>query len=361
MYRPQITVNGKFLNGPLNGVHRTALEYATALIDRAAGQCDVRLVAPRPVAASEDFPGLQVEAHPGRFGAGQGWEMLTLPRAARRSLLLNLCNLAPLAHRNSVVMIHDAQTFLHPEDYGGLQGAAYRTFLPWIGRRARRVLTVSDFARASLGEHRIAPPDRIVTVHNGTDHILRPTPDRSVLDRHGLTDGGYVLVLGTTKGYKNIHRVFKAMETPAPGGLRLVVAGGPGEQKYRDRGWHAPSDTVFTGFVSDAELRALYTSARVFAFPSLTEGFGLPPLEAMHCGTPVIASRAGAMIEVCGDAALFAEPDDTAAWREGIERLAGPEGQTYAARGNVQAARFTWTAAGDRLWSVIAPLVGIRL
>ena len=357
MSRPQIVINGKFLGAGLNGVHRTAAHFASLLIERARNHADVRLAAPRPFDCDPGFPLLVPEVRPGRFGAGQGWEMLTLPRIARGALLVNFCNLAPLLHGNSVVMIHDAQTFLYPGDYSGRQAKGYRALSPWIARRARRVLTVSDFSRRCLVEHGIGRMDKIDVVPNGTDHILDVEPENAILDQHGLDAGGYVLTVGSAKGYKNIRRVFEAMNGQAPAGLKLVVAGGPPRETYITAGWTPPDEAVFTGFVSDAELRALYAGARVFAFPSLTEGFGLPPVEAMQCGTPVVAARAGAVPGVCGEAALLVEPEDTAAWRAGIDRLAGPEGAAFVEKGRERAAQLSWSAAGDRLWEVLRPLL----
>ena len=360
MTMTRITINGKFLGAGLNGVHRTAAHYASLLIARAhdAG-CAVRLVAPRAVDHDPDFPLLIPEVHKGCFGSGQGWEMLTLPHVARGDLLVNFCNLAPVLHGNSVVMIHDAQTYLYPSDYTGKQATAYRALLPLIGARARQVLTVSEFSRQSLARHRVGRLGKISVVHNGTDHILDTPFDDTILAQHGLEKGGYVMVVGSAKGYKNIHRVFKAMKEAAPGGLRLVVAGGPKAEAYEAQGWSAPEGTLFTGFVSDAELRALYVGAAVFAFPSQTEGFGLPPVEAMQCGTPVVAADAGAMPEVCGDGALIVDPDNTQGWRDALTRVV--EDRALAAdlrkRGAVRAEVLSWENAGDRLWSQIVPLL----
>lgn len=326
-----LDINGKFLGAGLNGVHRTAAHYSSLLIERAsAAGHEVRLLAPRAFPADPDFPLLVPEVHPGRFGAGQGWEMLTLPMLSRGRLLVNFCNLAPVLHAHSVVMIHDAQTYLYPEDYSGRQASAYRALLPVIGARARRVLTVSDFARHSLATHRVGTLAKIDVVHNGTDHILDTPADPDILVRHRLKPDSYVLVVGSSKGYKNIARVFNAMRTPLPGGIRLVVAGGAGAASYTAKGWTPPEGTLFTGFVSDGALRALYEGAAVFAFPSRTEGFGLPPVEAMHCGAPVVAARAGAMPEVCGDAALLIDPEDTGAWRTALTEVL--EDRALAAR-----------------------------
>ena len=355
----KIFINGKFLDANLNGVHRTAAHYSKELIKRAQPSHEVRLVTPRATAGHPEFQGLVGEVVSGGFGTGQGWEMLTLPRAARDALLVNFCNLAPLLHDNSLVMIHDAQTFLFPEDYSGRQATFYRLLLPLIARRARRILTVSEFSRQSLVKHGVGTLEKIKVVHNGTDHILDTPADPAILARKGLVSGGYVLTLGSTKGYKNIRSVFAAMQPALAANLPLVVAGGRGEEAYRAAGWNPPEGTLFTGFVSDGELRSLYEGAALFVFPSLTEGFGLPPVEAMHCGAPVVAARAGAMPEVLGDAAVLVNPGNPAEYRQAIEAiLADPAyaGQLRA-RGKARAAQLSWDAAGDKLFSIIRDLL----
>lgn len=128
---------------------------------------------------------------------------------------------------------------------------------------------------------------------------------------------------------------------------------------YRRAGWKPPARTIFTGFVSDAELRALYGSAAVFVFPSLTEGFGLPPVEAMHCATPVVAARAGAMPEVCGDAALLVDAADPRAYREALEAVLADHALAtrLRSRGLRRAAELSWNAAGERLFALVRHLL----
>jgi glycosyltransferase involved in cell wall biosynthesis len=353
-----IVVNGKFIGAPMNGVHRMAALYTEALLAHRGDGPEIDVLAPRNMTGDPVFDRLAPTPVRGGLGGGQAWEMVTLPRAAQGRLLVNFCNLGPVAHRRSVVMIHDAQTFLYPEDYTGRQAIAYRLLLPIIARRAVRVLTVSEFARQSLAENGVAALDKTVVVHNGTDHLDAVQADETVLESDGLCRGGYALAFGSSKSYKNIERVFAAFDHPDLADLPLVIMGGPTAATYRDLGLSVPASARFLGSISDATLRALYTHAAMFLFPSRTEGFGLPPLEAMSCGCPVIAASAGAMPEVCGDGAILLDPEDTEAWRAAILQMwrsGSPPGLSDAAA--ARAKHFSWKRASQTLWSALSDLL----
>jgi glycosyltransferase involved in cell wall biosynthesis len=351
----KVAVNGKFLGAPLNGVHRTAARFTGALATELAETGDgLDLYAPDAGANSELGPMPEPRTVGGRL-RGQPWENVALPWAARGQLLVNFCNLAPVLHPRFVVMIHDAQTFLHPDDYGGRQATAYRALLPVIGRRAQRVLTVSAFARESLAAHGVAPIEKIAIVHNGADHILDSERADDQFAALGL-EHPYFLTLGSVKRYKNMARLFDLFAAPDMAGRRLVVAGGPGADGYGSLA--IPPNVRFLGPVNDGLLRALYEDAHAFLFPSQTEGFGLPPAEAMFCGCPVISARAGAMPEVCGDAALYADPEDTRSWIDAVAVLDDGERRREAvARAQARAGRFSWAKAGRRLRLAIADLI----
>lgn len=350
-----IAINGKFLGAPNNGVHRTAKHFSQALLAMQDLGSDVRVFAPKkalklPVEQRLDAQILDA------LGSGQLWENLVLPAATRRHLLVNFCNLAPVLHPRYVVMIHDAQTYLYPEDYSGRQAAAYRQWMPVIGRRAKLVLTVSEFARDSIVANGITSARKVRVVYNGTDHILQTQSDVTVLSRIGVSPKSYLLAVGSTKGYKNMRVLFDALHT-APLDMPLVVAGGGTQQDFVNAGLIAPPHVRFTGRVTDQELRALYENARVFLFPSRTEGFGLPPMEAMQCGCPVVSARAGAMPEVCGDAALFVSPDAPEAWAASIrEAVREPKRDELVARGHERAQLFTWERAARMLRDALSEL-----
>ncbi|MDF0601688.1 glycosyltransferase family 1 protein [Psychromarinibacter sp. C21-152] len=359
----RITINGKFMSGSVTagGVHRAALNFSAELCRRATGQSPCRIMAPAvrdrtSVAAM----GLQPELRPGWSRAGgQAWEMLVLPALARKDLLINFCNLAPVLHPNSVVMIHDVQTLAFPDAYPRRQVQGYRLFWPMIGRRARAVLTVSDYSRQSIAEHGIAPLDRIHVVRNGTDHILRAAPDAGVLDRLELRGRVFAMTFGTTQSYKNLKTLFAAFEDPRLAEIPLVVVGGPPRRDYDALGWRIPPNVIFTGHVGDGELRALYTAAGAFLFPSRTEGFGLPPVEAMHCGTPALVARGGALPETVGTGAELVDPLDPEAWAHAAERVLSDSAHRDAlvARGAARAAELTWRQAGDALWDRVSALL----
>lgn len=351
-----VAINGKFLGAPNNGVHRTAKHFTQALLAMPEVSSRVRVYAPKKALK------LPVEQRLGAhvidaLGSGQLWENIVLPFATRRQLLVNFCNLAPVVHPRYVVMIHDAQTYLYPEDYSGKQAAAYRQWMPVIGSRAKLVLTVSEFARESITANGIASADKIRVVYNGTDHILQIQPDPSILRKIDVTPGHYLLCVGSTKGYKNLRLLFDAFQT-APADMPLVVAGGGTQEDFIRAGLIAPPHVRFTGRVSDQELRALYENSSVFLFPSRTEGFGLPPLEAMQCGCPVISARAGAMPEVCGEGALLVSPDEPRSWIEAVHAAtSGPTRTDLVARGRMRAAQFTWDRAARMLREALMEVV----
>ena len=357
---PSIRFNGRFLNAPPTGVQRVARELIVALVDivdsrpELKGQLDLCLICPpqtKTGIARTDLPLT-------RFGwfSGQVWEQVDLPRAKGGDLLVNLCNLSPVLSHNAITMIHDAQVFLTPESYSRAFGAWYRFAQPRIGRNARKILTVSNYSADQLQRFCVAPRDKIAVVHNGVDHILRHAPDDSVLTRLAIAPGTYTVGLANTQPHKNIAILLEAYRDSRLADHRLVLFGSADAAAFAAAGLSVPDNVILAGRLSDAELRTLFEQARALVFPSRTEGFGLPPLEAMTVGTPAVCAHAGALPEVCGDAALYADPDDASAWVARIETLAqdsadARENRRQASR--AQAAKFTWSKAGEKLLDVI--------
>jgi glycosyltransferase involved in cell wall biosynthesis len=351
-----IAINGRFLTQGLTGVQRYAIEITRAL-DALAGEGgvgDIRLLAPPGAAAPwlSHIPLVTVGS-----GSGQVWEQRDLPSAARGALLVNLGNTGPvLAGAQQAVVIHDAGAFDTPESYSFAFRSWYRLLQRTLVARGARIVTVSDFSRGRIAANLPVRPEDIAVTYEGAEHALSVPADGSVLAKHGLAPGRYALAVGTRAAHKNLGALAAAADFLGERGLTLAAAGAADPTVFRPAG--AGSGAVALGRVSDAELRALYENTLCLVFPSRYEGFGLPPVEAMVAGCPVIASRAGAVPEVCGEAALWFDPAVSESLPAALARLLDEPGLAASLRaaGRARAAMFTWRAAAERLLSAIGGL-----
>jgi glycosyltransferase involved in cell wall biosynthesis len=352
--RRGIAFNGKFLSAAPTGVHRVARELIANLDASLAERADVAserswsLVKPRD--ADRVMPLAVIRPRTAGVLTWQPWEQAELPLLAGTSMLVSLCNLAPVYHPG-VAMIHDAQVFLSPQSYGAAFAAWYRFALPRIGRSSRLILTVSEYSRRKLVEFGVAPYEKIEVIHNGADHLAKVDADPQILDRLGLWPRAYVVALANVQKHKNIGVLLEAFGRPGLSSARLVLVGAADAQMFAGTGHPAPPNATFAGVVSDGEMRALLEQAACLAFPSTTEGFGLPPLEAMALGCPAIIAPRGALPEVCGAAAVAAEPDDATAWEAAIQMMleSADHRSHWGVLGRLQAAKFTWRASAERL------------
>lgn len=351
----RVVVNGKFLSAGPTGVHRVAeqlVRHVQARIDAdeaLARRLQLELWVPPDVPQSRVNLGVALR----RIGklSGVGWEQITLPLAARGRLILSLCNVGPILSRNAVTMFHDAQVRISPRSYSLPFRLWYRIHQGITGRRHRRILTVSEFSRGQLDAYGIADATRIGVVLNGVDHDAAQISDDAALRRSGLIPGRYVAALANTQVHKNIALLLRAFADPQLAGLKLALFGPATKADFTALGVAVPDNAVFVGRVTDAELHGLYQAALCIAFPSLTEGFGLPPLEAMLAGCPAIVAPEGALPQVCGDAAQYVDARDDRAWTAAILELSySPTKRTaMIAAGQLQAAKFTWDRAASQL------------
>jgi glycosyltransferase involved in cell wall biosynthesis len=287
--------------------------------------------------------------------AGQAWEQLALPLAARRSeLLISPANLAPLAGPGNVVVIHDAAPFHDP----GWQGRAYRSWqralVPRIARRARLVIVPSEYVRGELVELFGLDAARVRVVAPGVDgRFADPGDPKPRLRRLGL-ERPYVLAVGTDSPRKNLALLDQIAPALAAAGLEAAIAGSA--RSYLPRS--EPGAARRLGYVPDADLPALYAGAATFAMPSVYEGFGLPCVEAMAAGTPVVASDRAALPEACGGAALLADPDDPEAFAAAISEAAGSARRRLTEAGRAHAAGLTWERSAEQVDAAIDELLG---
>lgn len=263
-----------------------------------------------------------------------------------------------------VLMVHDISFESHPEFLPRLQVARMRWLVPRSIRAAAHTLTVSEFSREQIVRHYGTSPDRISVTHEAASDVFRPLPDpfsQAVLEPLGLPPR-FVLAVGNLQPRKNLGTLLEAyarlvhtrrFEPP------LVLVG---QRHYRgaallerinDLGLNR--HVIWTGYVSDEVLVALYNRATLFVFPSLYEGFGLPVLEAMACGTPVVSSHAASLPEVSGDAALLVDPHSVTELAAAIERVATDIDvqRRLRERGFQRAAQFSWNTLAAQTVEVL--------
>ena len=357
-----VVFNGKFYGAGLNGVHRVAdrlIREVDALLAAApvSSRLNVTLVAPAKSSWLPHLKAIRIIEHSG--AGSQRWEQTSLPRFASGSVLVNLCNLAPIFHRRKILLLHDAQFLFPDSSYPTRLRWGYRLATPLMTRTSAQVLTVSEYSRQILSLTGVSPIERTSVVHNGADHMLDTAVNLSVVPRLGLGAGKYVVLFGSPKRYKNVQIVFDAFNDNRLFDLRLVVVG-PSRDRLESSGLTPPASAVFVGSVDDGALRALYSDALCVAFPSRTEGFGLPPIEAAFCGCPAVVSPAGAIPEICRDATLYAGVDSASDWAEAIHVYASqPTVRADKAKAAMARAQdFRWSAAGEKLLSHIYRLAG---
>jgi glycosyltransferase involved in cell wall biosynthesis len=363
----RIAINGRFLLRPPTGVDRFAFEVVRSLdqlIDEqhpAVSALSVEILLPesgKPV--SKPFRNISTRIVPG--GTGQLWEQLHLPRAARGALLLNLCNTAPLFLRHQVTVLHDAAPMRVPESYSRAFRAWYGFLAPLIGRSCRRIVTVSQFSSRELRDAYRIPAKKIGVVSESGEHMLRHGEDADILRKHGLGLRPFVLAVSSLTRHKNFGLVVDALRLIPDAPFDVVVAGGTDPAVYGSRAAELPASVKRIGFVSDGELKALFREATCFVHPSRYEGFGLPPVEAMTLGCPVIASDLPAVREACGDAAIYISPDDPVALAAEIGRVTSNHTlrASLRARGLARAGELTWRATAEQLLNEISPWTACR-
>lgn len=358
------SVNGDFVAFAPNGVARYAREVTLAL-DRLIAQdhplargLKVELVAPRASALPLEAIAVRIVPEFSRPRLPQFWVQVQLPRHVQGGLL-SFCNLAPVLVKRQIVCIHDLHTRLMPESYGFGFRLAHRIILPLLGRRAARITTVSQLSRQHLAGHRIAAEDRITVTYNGSDHVERWNAWHSNLQVPARR--GYVLCLGQTQRYKNVEILLRLCPLLQAMGLEMWMAGDVDRQALSRLVAPLPENLRLLGRISDHDLKKALRGALCFLFPSRIEGFGLPAVEAMRAGCPVVASTAPCLPEVCGEAALYADPDDLDGWASAIsdiERKPSLRAQLSEA-GRRKSRDYSWRTIAEIYLKLMAEVDGI--
>lgn len=338
-----IAINTKVLSGNLTGVQRYIYELLAKWTDR------VDKVSP-----SLAISGMK----------GHAWEQAVLPARLKGRLLFSPSNTGPLMVERQVVTVHDVVPLDHPEWLNPRFASWYRFLLPKLVKRARLVVAISEFTKARLVDRTGISAEKVMVVPNGVDGRFRPEAAASVVDvaeQLQLPTRHYILSLGSLEPRKNLSNLIKgwaAAQVHLPDDIWLVIAGVKGKSLvFRDVNGldRLPPRVFLAGHVPDDLLPSLYASAIAFAYLSVYEGFGLPPLEAMASGTPALTGNRTALLEVVGDAALTVNPYDVEAIADGLQRLVEDTTLRNALRmrGLERSQALTWDRTANDTWQVL--------
>ncbi|MDB5410895.1 MAG: glycosyl transferase, group 1 family protein [Rhodospirillales bacterium] len=359
----RIVINGRFMSQPISGVQRFAREMVLALDDalvrrNGAGFGEVEIHMP-----SEPSEPLELEVvRPVVIGgrSGHAWEQLDLWRSAHGAILVNLANSAPLAHRRQIVTVHDAALRACPGNFTTAYRMWYRALYGGLRLTSARFVTVSDFSAGDISKHFAIPPGRISVIPNGADHFDRTVSRDEILARHDLEPLRYIVAIGGLSARKNLRAAEAAVSMMSGDRPKLVVVGRRDTRVYSAFADRFGADVVEVGYLDDGEIKALYQTALCLVYPSLYEGFGLPPVEAMRSGCPVVVSNTTSLPEVCGDAALYCDPQDPLGIARQIEKIRDDAAlrRHLVARGHERTALFAWEEGATRLLELIAKVAG---
>jgi len=336
-----IYVNGRFRSHQTTGVQRVAHEITRRL----AGSVEV-------CQPQSKLRGWQ----------GHLWEQTVLPRQSRDGVLWSPCASGPVTGKRQVVTFHDLFAVDSPQWYHKAYAAWYGLTLRKLARTATHVIAVSEYTKRRLVERFAVDPARITVIHNGVEaKFFAPSPTAMLEARAALQvpPGRYLLTVGSLEPRKNLQTLMAAWRnvvSELPEDISLIVSGACDENVYKNAGltqW--PARVFLTGYVPDRHLPGLYAGSLGFVYPSLAEGFGLPPLEAMAGGVPVATSNTTALPEVCSSAALYFDPAKATDLARAIKQLVGDQDlrQKLSCRGRERAACFTWERTADHTLTVL--------
>lgn len=366
MHLGPLFINGRFLTQRITGTQRYAHEILTRLDammappDQLSSQPSsapwpaVHILVPRDSSEMSPYKHLKVSTVGRR--TGRLWEQIELPYHARGGVLFTPCGGAPILHRRNIVTIHDAAVFASPAGYAPLYRIWYRWLYRALCHTALHVFTVSNFSRSELIKYCRADLARLTVTYLGSEHAAREPADPAILAEWGVRAFQYVFTVSSRAPNKNLDGLLAAFSHFPAAKLDLVLAGARNARVFPKPN-HFDSAVIDLGYISEAALRALYENAACFVFPSLYEGFGLPPLEALALGCPAVVSDANSLGEIFRPVATLCDPHDA---RDIAARIVEAMQATPEHRDRCRqfAHGFSWDECAEVTWRRIAAICG---
>jgi glycosyltransferase involved in cell wall biosynthesis len=352
------TINGRFSTQAITGVQRYAHEIVRGIDKILAGteNSSIKATMIVPPKGVFDHRLSSISIKTTAAGSGIAWEQFVLP-FYRRGPLLNLCNQGPLSLADQVVCIHDLNTLVAPQSYSRAFRMLYGVTQPALARRAAKLVTVSRYSAEMLAHFGYCSLSKVRVIPNGHEHVNRWNAAGSSLAL-SQRSRPYVFVLGSQAKHKNVEMLFSIAPALDDLGVDLLIVGGAADIFSEISPTKRAPNIVRLGFVSDDDLAALFKHALCFAFPSLTEGFGLPVLEALALGCPVVASNIPALREVASESALYADPELPASWFDRISDLKRQTGlrEELREKGPLRARLFSWASGAQAYLDLLSEM-----
>lgn len=349
----KIYINGRFLTQKITGVQRHAREIVSAidvLIEDENELSQHEFIILTPMVASNDIILKHIKIKTIGGCSGHLWEQVILPWYAKDGFLINLCNCMPIFKRDQVVNICDAAVSAIPDAYTFMFKTWYKILFYCSRLSCKKVFTISEFSKMELNKYYGIKQKDMVVTYCGINHIKNIEKDKSIIDKYNLCDTRYVFAVSSLNPSKNFQLVLKTAEKIPE--VKFIIAGGMNSKVFAGNNWNVPDNVRFIGYVTDEELMALYEHAACFVYPSLYEGFGIPPLEAMMCGCPVIVSNRASLPEVCGDMAMYCDAYDENDLAEKIKAVVF-EDKGIVPNKNVILEKYSWRKAAKILLNSI--------
>ncbi|EFM11927.1 glycosyl transferase group 1 [Paenibacillus curdlanolyticus YK9] len=330
MSKETIIINGRFLEQRITGVQRVAYEFVKSLDelikeDLSFTKYNFILYCPKGSSDKIQLNNIPV-METGLFN-GHLWEQISLPLISFGKTIINLCGPAPILKKKQMVTIHDAAIYANSDNFSASFKLWYKTMFFFFKIRSLKIITVSNFSKSELVKYCSFDKEKVKAVHLGVDHFSVPTNEVSedtILSKFQIEKGQFVLAVSSMAPNKNFKSVVQAMEKLKMTDYKCVIVGGNFSKVFTsssEDNYQKNQEINYLGYVTDEELGVLYKNAACFIYPSFYEGFGLPPIEAMSCGCPVIVSNAASLPEVCGAGVVYCNPHDYMDIAQKIEEL----------------------------------------
>jgi glycosyltransferase involved in cell wall biosynthesis len=362
-----IYINGRFLTQDLSGAQRFAYEILKGLVEHTDLEINI-LVPPSKIREAYDVEKFTLKIIGKRTNLL--WEQIDLPLYLNKNgkvLLINLLNTAPFLYKNQVVSILDMTTFINPKWFNRSFSYYYKLIVPIIAKNSLKIITISECSKIDITKFINVPPEKIEILYCAVAEQFNENKNRTlqqteILNKLNIQQQKFLLAVSSLDPRKNFIRLVRAYNEIKADIFPLVIVGSEGKVFANDELKEIITNSkniILTGYLTDSELVALYQSANCFIYPSLYEGFGMPPLEAMACGCPTIVSNTSSLPESCGDASLFIDPNSTESIKNAIIELIGNSSLRLKLieEGKKQVKKFSWEKSSKKLTEIIKDLI----